>query len=205
VRRTKEEALQTRQDLLDAALAVFSEKGFHATRLQDVAAAAGTTRGAIYHHFQNKADLYRTLVQEAAEQGNRAVLQAVEAGGSFSEICTRILVLSAQMLVEDKRFRQIAALSLYKTGASPELEQIEAMRVEQARQTVQGVATYMQLGIDSGDLRDDLDAETIARAFLALQNGIAWLWLANGEFFSIRKDAAPLAKILLGGIGKEQG
>lgn len=202
MRRTQQEAQQTRQDLLDAALAVFSEKGFQAARLQDIAGLAGTTRGAIYHHFRNKADLYKTLMEEAAEQGNRAVLQAIEAGGSFAEICSRILILSSQMLTEDERFRQITALSLYKTGASPELDEIEALRVERARQTVEGVATYMQLGIDAGALRNDMNAETIARAFLALQNGIAWLWLANGEFFSIRQDAAALAEILLRGISK---
>ena len=62
MRRTKEEAEQTRQDLLDAALTVFSQKGYTATRLEDVARAAGVTRGAIYHHFGSKAELYSALI-----------------------------------------------------------------------------------------------------------------------------------------------
>jgi len=58
MRRTKEEAAQTRQELLDAALTVFSQEGYEAARLQDIAQAAAVTRGAIYHHFGNKAGLF---------------------------------------------------------------------------------------------------------------------------------------------------
>jgi len=68
MRRTKEEAEQTRQQILDAALLIFSQKGFQATRLQDIATEAGATRGAIYHHFQNKAGLYKSLIEEAMQQ-----------------------------------------------------------------------------------------------------------------------------------------
>ena len=51
----------TREKLLKAALQVFSEKGFNAARLQDIAETAGVSRGAFYWHFKNKFDLYCTL------------------------------------------------------------------------------------------------------------------------------------------------
>ena len=75
--RTKEDAEKTRQALLDAALTVFSSKGYQAARLQDIASTAGTTRGAIYHHFSNKVDLYKALIKEASQQGNMAIQTAV--------------------------------------------------------------------------------------------------------------------------------
>jgi len=62
MKRTQEEAAKTRQDLLDAALQVFSQQGYQAARLQDIAKAAGVTRGAIYHHFGSKAELFNTLM-----------------------------------------------------------------------------------------------------------------------------------------------
>ncbi|MCL4562239.1 MAG: TetR family transcriptional regulator, partial [Chloroflexi bacterium] len=58
MRRTKEEAAETRDLLLKSALSVFSQKGYSATTLGDVARAAGVTRGAIYWHFGSKAELY---------------------------------------------------------------------------------------------------------------------------------------------------
>lgn len=64
-RRTKQDALATRQQLLEAAIGVFAEKGVSRTSLQDIAVAAGTTRGAIYWHFKNKADLFNALMESA--------------------------------------------------------------------------------------------------------------------------------------------
>ncbi|XLM21039.1 TetR family transcriptional regulator, partial [Chromobacterium piscinae] len=52
----------TRQQLLDAAERLFSERGVSRTTLADIAAAAGLTRGAVYWHFQNKLDLYRAML-----------------------------------------------------------------------------------------------------------------------------------------------
>ena len=200
MRRTKEEAEQTKQDLLDAALVEFSEKGYQAARLQDIARRAGATRGAIYHHFQNKADLYQKLIESAAQQGNVAVEMAVAGGGSFADICRRILVITMQMLADDPQFRQITALSLFKTGVAPELAAIEAQRLQNAEAAVQGIAAYMDYGIKEGAARSDLAPAVLARAFLALQNGLAWLWTANGEFFPLKEEADAYADILLHGI-----
>jgi AcrR family transcriptional regulator len=68
MKRTKEEAAKTRQDLLDAALLVFSRQGYQSARLTDIAQAAGVTRGAIYHHFGSKSELFSTLMEEASAE-----------------------------------------------------------------------------------------------------------------------------------------
>ena len=61
VKKTKEEALETRQLLLDTAEQVFHNKGVSQTTLNDIALAAGLTRGAIYWHFKNKVDLFNAM------------------------------------------------------------------------------------------------------------------------------------------------
>ena len=61
---TKEEAEKTRQAILDAALDVFYAKGYSAATLNDVAKKAGVTRGAVYWHFKDKADLLLVLYNE---------------------------------------------------------------------------------------------------------------------------------------------
>ena len=63
MRRTKAEALETKEKLLDAALDVFLEKGFSETSLQDIALYAGFTRGAVYWHFKGKEEIYRELFE----------------------------------------------------------------------------------------------------------------------------------------------
>lgn len=63
MRRTKEEAAETRESIVAAAIRVFAEKGFSGASLSDIAADAGVTRGAIYWHFKNKEMLFDELLQ----------------------------------------------------------------------------------------------------------------------------------------------
>jgi len=63
-RRTKEEAAETRQQILDTALDVFSRKGYSRTTFVDIAAPIGLTKGAVYWHFKSKTDLLVALIEE---------------------------------------------------------------------------------------------------------------------------------------------
>ena len=64
-RRTKAEAQATRNALIDAAERLFDSQGVSRTSLQDIAQAAGATRGAIYWHFKDKADLFNAMMERA--------------------------------------------------------------------------------------------------------------------------------------------
>ena len=61
VKRTKEDAAATRALILEQATVLFEEKGYAATTLDEIAAAAGVTKGAIFHHFKNKKDLFTDI------------------------------------------------------------------------------------------------------------------------------------------------
>lgn len=64
MRRTKEDAEKTRISLLEAAEALFLQNGVAHTSLEQIARSAGVTRGAVYWHFQNKADLFHALLSQ---------------------------------------------------------------------------------------------------------------------------------------------
>lgn len=65
-RKTKEEASRTRQQIIDAARQVFLERGVSRTTLEQVAKAAGVTRGAVYWHFANKAELFFAMKEQVS-------------------------------------------------------------------------------------------------------------------------------------------
>jgi AcrR family transcriptional regulator len=196
MRRTKEEAEQTRQDLLDAALSVFSQKGYAATRLEDVASVAGVTRGAIYHHFGSKEDLFSALIEEANKVGNSAIDRAVNEGGTFTEIISRILVYTFTLLEEDQRFSEVMALQL----TTPNVDLLSQKRYDEARDLVASISGFFRVIIEQGELRPGLDPEVAARAFLGYQYGLASLWLFNRDAFSIKDRAPVLAEIFVRGI-----
>jgi TetR/AcrR family acrAB operon transcriptional repressor len=196
MRRTKEEAEQTRQKLLDAALTVFSQKGYTATRLEDVARVAGVTRGAIYHHFGSKAELYSALIEEANKVGNSAIDRAVSEGGSFIEIVSRILVYTFALLEDERRFSEVMALQL----TTPDVEVLSQRRYDEAQELVASISGFFRVIIEQGELRRDLDPLVAARAFLGYQYGLASLWLFNRDAFSIKDSAPELAEIFVQGI-----
>lgn len=75
-RRKDEHVADTRTALVDAARRLFAERGFAATGTEDIVSAARVTRGALYHHFKDKADLFRAVMTECArEMADRLVAQ----------------------------------------------------------------------------------------------------------------------------------
>src|SRR5690606_11661553 len=78
-RRTKEDALATRSALLDAAERLFQAQGVAGTSPNDIAVAAGTTRGAIYWHFKDKADLFKAMMDRISLPLQEALAQMIDA------------------------------------------------------------------------------------------------------------------------------
>lgn len=200
MRRTKAEAALTRDAVLKAALPVFSAKGYAATTLEDVAQAAGVTRGAIYWHFKNKADLYATLLDGIAAAAGAVARDAVAEGGDPARMLRRIFVRQLTAIESDRRLQSLVALSLGKTEQVPELAARRRKQIRVGKATLAELTALMAEGIRAGAFRSDLDPADAARAFLALQNGTIQLWLMTQRGFSLSASAEGLADILLNGI-----
>ena len=203
MRRTKEEAAVTRATVLKAALSVFSTKGFSAATLDDVAAAAKVTRGAIYWHFKSKADLYNTLVEEISARGAAVVQQAACEGGTFLDILRRVFIRQCALIEDDKEARAVMELALFKTGLDRDLQAGRKKQVEAGNALIEGLTAAMQQGIALGELRNDLDPADMARAFLAFENGAIQLWLNTPRSFSLKTSAESFADILIAGLQKQ--
>ena len=203
MRRTKEEAARTRQDILKSALIVFGEKGFSAATLTQIAAEAGVTRGAIYWHFDNKAELYNTLIENYSAYGAAIGEQAIADGGSFVDILRQIFVRQLQAVEEDPDLRAIMEIHLFKTGLDPELQTALLQKIQSGQALLEGISAAMSMGIAVGELRADIDPLEMARAFLAFQNGLIYLWLLSPDSFSLRASAESMAEILVGGVMRE--
>jgi TetR/AcrR family transcriptional regulator, acrAB operon repressor len=200
MRRTKEEAAITREQLLKKALTVFSKEGYAATTLEDIAREAKVTRGAIYWHFGSKAELYNTLIREYADRGNVIIQQAVSEGGSLLDILRRVFVRQLQIIEDDREMRALMELYLFKTGLVPELEEGRQQQIESGVALIDMLAGIMSQGMDQGFLRSDVDAKEMARAYLAFQNGLMSLWLTAPGQFSLKASAEAFADILMAGI-----
>jgi AcrR family transcriptional regulator len=80
-------AAERRQQLLEVALEVFSERGFHQTSMNDVAEAAGVTKPVLYQHFGSKRDLFLELLRDVGDRLRAAVGKATaEATGPRQQV-----------------------------------------------------------------------------------------------------------------------
>ena len=200
MRRTKEEAAITRKQVLKKALVVFSKKGYTATTLQDIAHEADVTRGAIYHHFGGKAELYNTLIREYSDRGIQIMGQAVSEGGTLLDILRRVFVQQLQVIEDDHEMRALMELYLFKTGLVSELEEGRQQQIESGVGLIEMLAGIMSQGIEQGLLRSDVDSKEMARTYLAFQNGLIQLWLTAPNQFSLKANAESFADILMAGI-----
>jgi AcrR family transcriptional regulator len=85
-RRTQaERRAATRRALLDSARSLFAERGYHGTAAEEIVQRAGLTRGALYHHFEDKKDLFRVVVDEMEGAIDEEIEEAERAASSLPE------------------------------------------------------------------------------------------------------------------------
>ncbi|MBI5957204.1 MAG: TetR family transcriptional regulator [Chloroflexi bacterium] len=205
MRRTKEEAAVTREKLIRAALRAFSEKGYGGTRLEEIAELAGLTRGAIYHHFGSKSELYMAVF-ETWNLLDPVIEQAVAEGGNWLEKFRRVICRSLELVESNPDFQAMLELSFQKPEV-PEADRewfVKGLEMKQAEvnKALDDVAAFFRLGMAEDHLRDGIDPEVAAQAYMGFFNGLASVWLITKERFSLKQNAAALADIFIQGIMK---
>lgn len=201
MRRTKENTEVTRQSILDAAIKVFTRLGYANTRLEDVAVQAGVTRGAIYHHFGGKVELYTALTQERFDSAMQGVTQIMQDGLSTRTTIERLIVYSLELLENDALYRAVQELSFFKTAYAPELEALMEVKSENIKKLFNYLTKLIAQGIRNNEFRADLDPQAAAAAVMGVINGVTVTWLIAPASFSIKKKASAIATTLLQGMG----
>jgi len=173
LKRTKAEADVTRQQLLESALRVFSEKGYAATRLSDIAVAAGVTRGAIYHHFGNKKELFIALFKDRADPYFQVVSEILSMESSPLEKIGQLMKTMMQNFEEDERFQADERLRMRHSSPLTEINEIKDILFENINRTLILAEQVVQAGQKAGEIRNDLDARDIVVFLFSLIRGVA--------------------------------
>lgn len=200
-RKTKEEAQQTRSQLLEAAERLFSERGVANTTLNDIATAAGLTRGAIYWHFQNKTDLIHALWDQVA----------LPLHESFAELTlsmpddplARIQVKSTTVLmqvVRDARIRNLLSILLLKCEYVEEPGGLREGYLIKRADCLGEITEEFRLAVVQGQLPAGLDERFAAIGLMSLIDGLCFHWLMNPALFSLENKANNYIDAYLKGL-----
>ncbi len=200
MRRTKEDALITRENVLTAALKVFSQTGYSATRLEDIAQAADVTRGAIYHHFGSKEELYKALIKERSAGINQLAEETLTQGGSPLNIIRRLLVSAFEYAEQDEDYRALLELHMSRVEITEGLESITKDTIQGRRQLATIFEELLRQGILAGEFRPNLSVKSAAIALVSFMNGVGLIWIQDPQAFSLQQDAEALVDVFLKGL-----
>lgn len=202
VRCTKEEALATRHRLLDAAERVFAEKGVSRTSLHDIAQAAGVSRGAIYWHFKNKADLFNAMMERTTLPLEDSLHQI----GHDPELdplheLQRAVMDTMRKITSDERTRRVFEVATLKVEYVDELMVVKARHLQCY---VDGVA-QMERSLREAALRRAVPLRVslsmAAQGLHALVVGLIHSWLLAPDAFDLVGVAEMALDAYLTGLG----
>ena len=208
VRRTKEEAQETRHKLLDAAEHLFQAQGVSRTTLQDIALRAGTTRGAIYWHFKDKADLFNAMMDrvtmplEAAFDADDNPAPNGKQTDSVALCRIRQCTLNAlSQIVNDPQTRRVFEVATHKVEYIEELQAVRQRHLAVRNHCVSGITQKMDAASQQTSPKHTVSASVAAQGLHALIDGLIRNWLLDTSGFDLLEVGASVMNIYLRGLG----
>lgn len=201
-RRTKEEAQETRAHLLDAAERMFSEQGVSNTSLNEIAAAAGVTRGALYHHFKNKLDLIEALMVErvVVPINEMRLCAAVTAPDDpLGQIRLRAVhvVLRA---IKDPHTRAVFTILFHKCEYVDDVLPIKQRHVQSRNECAEEVTSAFAAAIAAGQLPKETDPRWATMGLFSFIDGLVYNWLLDPDYFPLERNAEYYVDVYLEGL-----
>ena len=205
-RKTKEEALETRQAILDAAERVFYERGVSQTTLADIATAAGVTRGAIYWHFANKRDVYEALIQRLVDPIEARLTETLARDdGNPIDGLRAMALFVIDRVANDPRHSRMMAISWHKCEYVGEMAVIRDTHIECG-------ARYLTLGeecfrkaIDRGYFPRDMDPHVASLGMMVIVDGLIATWTLYDDLFPLADYATRIMDAYLAGLQRPAG
>lgn len=194
-RRERKKAA-TRRHILDAALRLFSERGFEDPTVDEIAAAADTGKGTIYNYFHTKEDI---LVAFIAEQEARVQKQMARLLKRKLDAVSLLTLYLREQFKLKRRYRRFNAIFLsqvvlrgdaiapYLTAMQPAIDE-----------TLKAIFDSLRA---RGQIRDDVETETLIRVFKTLHFGLSSVWVIAGtREKDVEELCAESARIFCKGI-----
>lgn len=201
VRRTKEDAMETRCKLLDAAEALFSEKGVTQTSMMHVAGKAGVTRGAIYHHFENKLDLIESLMERIKLPIDEMREQMTD--GAISDPLVEIQERSKDFIariVSDAQVRSLASILLHKCEYIDEVNPIKLRHVSGRNDCIEDFETLFKDSIKKEQLASTVNPRVAVIGLFSLIDGLIYNWLLAPDYFPLVEYGTTAIESYMNGL-----
>lgn len=179
---TRLPAARRRRQLLEVALRVFGERGFHPTSMNDVAEAAGVTKPVLYQHFRSKRDLYREVLTDVGTQLLDEISKATTSAATpHQQVELGFLAYFRWVAANEPAFRVLFG------GGTRRDEEFAAQVVKVEAAIAEAIAAL----IDVRTL-EQAQRRQLAHGLVGLAEGASRMWMAEGA----REEPEDLARLV---------
>lgn len=200
--RREREKLMQRQEMLAAAIELFSEKGYHNVSMQEIAGKAEFAVGTLYKFFRNKEDLYSALLVELADKFHDALIYAIEEADDEIEKLRNYVKIHGKIFMENA-----PSIRLYfaeTRGASFNVRACLDKEIqEQYEQFIYMVASVFESGMKKRLFRKIAEPHQLAIALDSICNSFLFNWLQAPELHPSPEDPDTILNILFKGLIEE--
>lgn len=202
VRRTKADAQATRHRLLDAAEQLFQTKGVSRTTLNDIAQAAGATRGAVYWHFKDKADLFNAMMERVTLPLEQALESATAAHGddALQAMC-QPLFLAMRQVMQDPHTRRVFEVATHMVEYSDDMAAVRERHLQVRGDCMALSRTGLAEAARQAGITPSLPLEAAVLGFQALIDGLFQNWLLTPQAFDLEALGRETTMAYLRGLG----
>lgn len=196
MRRTKEDAEQTKEAILNGAIGLFSSKGVEATSLDEIARAANVTRGAIYWHFNNKIEIFDALHARLYEPLASMIMTDLE--NDHPEPIEQLKDLCIQCLLDledDEIKKQALSLFLFQCTYSGDLVVYREKHRDAKSKSLKLFEKYFDRAKQKGTIPNTADPELLTLSVHCYMKGVLFEYLTNPKGFDIRKKGVALLEL----------
>lgn len=202
-RKTPQETEKTRRLLIEKAGEMFYEKGVARTTLNDVAKAANMTRGAIYWHFENKAELFSEFAANAVYPTEQAIEQALDDDRLDAlHKLRKILTLTLEIPAKDPAIRKAYTVMAHRCEYTEELQPGLSDLEEKENEFVSVIQQLIEEAQQAGRVTLERPSESLTFAAYAYIDGILnrWTYGVNTPKWDLANEAQALIDLFLNGI-----
>ena len=190
---------EKRRLLLEAAVRVFARKGYHASRVGDIAEEAGVAYGLLYHYFGSKEDVLRTVFRETWRALIETIKSVEQAGDPPREPLRKVAEILLRSWRRDPDLVRVLVLEVTRSQHLPgEMDEIVA--------SFAAIQEIVERGQADGSIRADLDARLASYVFYGAVEELLTGWVL-GRLPDSEEDVAraerTLVEIVTGGLAPE--
>jgi TetR/AcrR family acrAB operon transcriptional repressor len=200
-RRTKEEAQETRSRIIDAAEQVFYEKGVAHASLEEIAVAAEVTRGAIYWHFKDKAELFDAMMQRVVLPVED-MLESADccAEADPLELLRRATIDVLLRTARDPRTQRVFDIAYHKCEYVGDAAAVRERHIASQAECTKTIEAGFRACVAAGQLPKGLDPQEAAIATLSFVSGLIANWVLAPKSFSLERHAESMANTFFRGL-----